>query len=255
MHARAALPRRARPGRLRVVTNSERGRIDVVCWDWNGTLLVDVDVARAAMNAVLRDRELPVIPDEDAYRRVFGFPIRDFYARLGIVEADFAVAADQYLRLFADTVGQASLHHGARAMLAAVNALELEQVLISATPEDTLHAQLAPHDVSDSFTQIHGITDVYAASKAHVVDSWLRASGHDPRRVLMVGDTNHDEEIAEALEVRFLRFQNGHQEPPDHGRHPVVSTLNDVAAHLHRESEYDTMASLASERQSDPADT
>lgn len=232
MRARAALPRRARPGRLRVVTNSERGRIDVVCWDWNGTLLDDVDVARAAMNAVLRDRELPVIPDQDAYRRVFGFPIRDFYARLGIVEAQFAAAADQYLRLFADMVGQASLHRDARETLATVSMLELEQVLISATPEDTLHAQLAPHDVSDSFTQIHGITDVYAASKAHVVDSWLRASGHDPRHVLMIGDTNHDEEIAEALEVRFLRFQNGHQEPPTHRRHPVIGKLRDVGAHL-----------------------
>lgn len=219
--------------------NSERDPIDVVCWDWNGTLLDDVDVARAAMNTVLQDRQLPVIPDQDAYRRVFGFPIRDFYARLGIAEADFAAAADQYLRLFADTVGQASLHQGARETLAAVNALELEQVLISATPEDTLQTQLAPHDVSDSFAQIHGITDVYAASKAHVVDSWLRASGHDPRRVLMVGDTNHDEEIADALDVRFLRFQNGHQEPPGHRRQPVIGQLRDVISHLEGTSAFD----------------
>ena len=61
-------------------------------------------------------------------------------------------------------------------------------------------------------------------SKSAVVATWLQASGHDPRRVLMVGDTNHDEEIASDLDVKFVRFSLGHQEPPDHDRYPVVHT-------------------------------
>jgi len=44
----------------------------------------------------------------------------------------------------------------------------------------------------------------------------------------MVGDTNHDEEIAEGLGLGFVRFARGHQEPPDHDRHPVVHHLRDV---------------------------
>ena len=87
--------------------------------------------------------------------------------------------------------------------------------------------------LNEYFTQTHGITDAYAASKAHVVESWLTTSGHDPRRVLMVGDTNHDEEIAEALNVQFIRFRNGHQEAPTHDRHTVVRHLRDVVRHVH----------------------
>ena len=211
---------------------TENAPIEVVCWDWNGTLLDDVEVARAAMNAVLRERSLPLIPDQDAYRRVFGFPIRSFYARLGLSDADFHDAADHYLRLFADTVGGASLHVDARETLASIRERGVEQVVISATPEATLERQLAPHALDDHFEQIHGITDPYAASKAHVVKSWLSTSGRDPRRVVMIGDTNHDEEIADALGVRFLRFQNGHQEAPDHGRHPVIARLGEVVGHL-----------------------
>ena len=212
--------------------------IDAVCWDWNGTLLDDVELACAAMNTVLVERELPVIRDHRAYRQVFGFPISDFYARLGIVADDFPAAADHYLRLFADAVGHASLHPGARATLAAVRHLNLEQVLISATPEEVLKQQLAPHALNDYFTQTHGITDAYAASKAHVVESWLGASGHDPRRVVMIGDTNHDEEIADALDVQFIRFRNGHQEPPTHDRHAVVGHLRDIVSYLsHRTSD------------------
>jgi phosphoglycolate phosphatase len=210
----------------------KRAHFDAVCWDWNGTLLDDVGVARAAMNTVLRDRQLPVIPDEDAYRQVFGFPIRGFYSRLGLDECIFVEAADQYLKLFAQTVGEASLQLEAGATLAAIGALGVEQVLISATPEDVLEQQLAPHAVDAHFSRILGITDVYTASKAHVVESWLKGSGHDPRRVLMVGDTNHDEEIAEALNVHFLRFARGHQQSPDHRRHPVVHDLRDVVSYL-----------------------
>ncbi|HXH33929.1 MAG TPA: HAD hydrolase-like protein [Plantibacter sp.] len=208
------------------------GMIDAVIWDWNGTLLDDVEVARAAMNTVLRTRDLAEIPDNGSYRRVFGFPIRAFYAQLGVDEAEFVAAADEYLARFAGSVGAASLHSDARTTLAAVDALDVEQVLISATPEDTLERQLAPHAVSHHFAQIRGITDVYAASKEDVVATWLAASGHAPGRVVMVGDTNHDEEIADALCVRFIRFRNGHQDPPSHGRHAIIGDLGDVLGHL-----------------------
>ena len=45
--------------------------ITAVIWDWNGTLLDDVEQARAAMNLVLADLGLPTIVDRPAYRAVF----------------------------------------------------------------------------------------------------------------------------------------------------------------------------------------
>jgi phosphoglycolate phosphatase len=209
-----------------------RTAVDVVCWDWNGTLLDDTLVALAAMNAVLHERGLAVLPDVDAYRKVFGFPVQDLYARLGIAPVDFRTAAGRYLELFASSVGQARLHAEAEGVLSAIGRLGVEQVLISATPGEVLRAQMAPHAIAGHFDQVLGITDAYAPSKADVVAGWLRSSGHDPRRVLMVGDTNHDEEIAEELALGFVRFGRGHQEPPDHDRHPVVHHLRDVVGHV-----------------------
>ena len=206
--------------------------VDAVCWDWNGTLLDDTAVALEAMNAVLDERGLPVIPDVEAYRRIFAFPVQVFYGRLGISDADFRAAAGRYLELFAFRVGRARLHAGAGATLSAIGQLGVEQVLISATVGDVLDTQMAGHAVAGHFDQILGITDAYAPSKADVVTGWLRASGHDPRRVLMVGDTNHDEEIAERLALGFIRFTRGHQQPPAHDRHPVVHHLGDVVLHV-----------------------
>jgi len=205
-----------------------------VCWDWNGTLLDDSDIALTAMNSVLSERGLPVLPDLDAYRARFGFPVQAFYAGLGITDIDFRVAAGRYLELFAARVSLARLQPEADATLSAIGRLGLEQVLISATVLDTLRHQLAPHAIERHFAQILGITDAYAASKADVVTTWLQSSGHDPSRVLMVGDTNHDEEIASDLSVSFVRFARGHQKPPDHDRQPVVHDLREVIRHVRR---------------------
>ena len=206
--------------------------IDAVCWDWNGTLLNDTDVARAAMNTVLTEHGLPALPDPAAYRGVFGFPVQGFYQRLGISDVDFRVAAGRYLELFAAQVHQARLRSEAVATLSAITRLGVEQVLISATLPETLRRQMAPHVIDEHFVQILGITDAYAPSKAAVVATWLQASGHDPRRFLMVGDTNHDEEIASALAVQFLRYSLGHQQPPDHDRYPVVHDLREVIEYV-----------------------
>ncbi|WP_170854066.1 HAD family hydrolase [Microlunatus flavus] len=206
--------------------------VEAVCWDWNGTLLDDAAVALTAMNVVLHERALPVLPDVDAYRHVFGFPVQAFYARLGIGDADFRPAAQRYLELFATEVARAPLHDGAGATLSAVGRLGVAQVLISATVPPVLERQMAPHGIARHFDQVLGITDAYAPSKTDVVARWLRSSGHTPERVLMVGDTNHDEEIAEELGVEFVRFARGHQEPPDHDRHPVVRHLRDVVQHV-----------------------
>jgi phosphoglycolate phosphatase len=142
------------------------------------------------------------------------------------------VAAERYLELFACRVGQARLHPEADAALSAIGRLGAEQVLISATVADVLHSQLAPHGVASHFDHVLGIEDAYAPSKSAVVASWLRSSGHDPRRVLMVGDTNHDEEIAEELALGFVRFAGGHQAPPEHDRHPVVHQLRDIVRYV-----------------------
>ena len=52
-------------------------------WDWNGTLLDDVAAAVGALNRMLVKRGARPITIEH-YRRRFGFPVRPFYAELGV---------------------------------------------------------------------------------------------------------------------------------------------------------------------------
>lgn len=185
-------------------------RIRAVCWDWNGTLLDDAELCRQVMNTVLVDRGHEPLADLDAYRSVFRFPIRDFYRSVGVGDDHFVPAATAYLALLATRVGKARLHEGAHRTVRAIGRLGIRQVLASATVADALAQQMAPHGLDGMFEAVLTIDDPYRASKHDVIRRWLTASGLAPGEVLVVGDTNHDEEIADDLGTQFLHFEAGH---------------------------------------------
>ena len=61
---------------------NERG-IEVVIWDFNGTILDDVDLVVRSVNGQLARRDLPSLTIE-RYRDIFGFPVADYYRRIGL---------------------------------------------------------------------------------------------------------------------------------------------------------------------------
>jgi len=189
--------------------------VRVVCWDWNGTLLDDVDRCLRAMNHVLEEYGLTAIADVEAYRASFGFPLADFYARHGISAAQFRDAADLYLRVLDSSALTAQLRPDARETMRRLSERGVRQVLASATLSDLLHEQLRPFELTDGFEAVLSITDPYAGSKHDVIASWVEQAGVDPEEVLLVGDTNHDRDIAHALGARFVHFDGGHQHLTD----------------------------------------
>jgi phosphoglycolate phosphatase len=57
-----------------------------IVWDWNGTLLDDLDYSIGVMNTLLARRALPLL-DRARYHALFDFPVRDYYYRLGFDQA------------------------------------------------------------------------------------------------------------------------------------------------------------------------
>lgn len=185
--------------------------VKAVCWDWNGTLLDDVARCLRVMNLMLTDFGRPTITDVVAYRAVFRFPLDRFYSDVGIGPGEYRAAVDRYLELLTADTTQVPLHAGARETLDLLRARGIAQVLASATLAPLLHAQLRPHGLADAFDEILSITDAHRASKRDVIAAWLQGAGYDPADVLLIGDTNHDHEIARELGTRFVHFAGGHQ--------------------------------------------
>ena len=74
-------------------------KIKHIIWDWNGTLLDDLDVSMAALNEVLKSEQLPLVLDKEEYRQYFQFPVIKYYEKVGFdfAKTPFDVLAKRYM--------------------------------------------------------------------------------------------------------------------------------------------------------------
>lgn len=72
-----------------------------IIWDWNGTLLNDIQLCVNIVNKLLSNHNIVQL-DVESYKNVFGFPIRDYYRRIGV---DFTKESFESLTvLIGDTI-------------------------------------------------------------------------------------------------------------------------------------------------------
>src|SRR5690242_2872785 len=89
-----------------------------VIWDFNGTLIDDVDIAVASMNCLLCKRELPLI-GKAKYKDILSFPIIDYYEKLGFNfnEESFEKLAIEFITEISTRKSHYKLHNGAFSVL------------------------------------------------------------------------------------------------------------------------------------------
>lgn len=181
-------------------------------WDFNGTILDDVQLGIDSVNAMLAPRGLPVIPDKDAYRAVFRFPIIEYYRGLGFDfdrEDYYTVLAPEWVANYMAGEPGCPLVPRVTETIAAVDRLGVTQVLISASHESQLIHQLRHLGLEHTFSEVCGLDNIHAGSKKQLAEDWMaRNPGAVP---LFVGDTLHDAEVADAVGADCVLFCGGHQ--------------------------------------------
>lgn len=55
-----------------------------IVWDWNGTLLDDLDVCLKSINTILEKYKLPKLKSVKEYREKFVFPVINYYKAIGL---------------------------------------------------------------------------------------------------------------------------------------------------------------------------
>lgn len=208
-------------------------RMQLVLWDWNGTLLDDVALCVDALNRLLARHGYARQYDLDSYRKIFGFPIRDYYIRAGFdfSRHSFDALAKSYMEDYIPASAACPLMPGAKEALARLQAAGLRQVILSASPITTLQRQTEERGVLPFFDRLLGLGDIYAKSKVELGLDYLRQSRFDPATAVMVGDSIHDFEVSRALGVQCLLYAGGHQRAEDLRATgaPVVNSLQEAA--------------------------
>ena len=184
-----------------------------VIWDWNGTLLDDAEWCLSCINTLLKARSLQPIADLRAYRDVFGFPVKDYYHRAGFNfdKEPFEIPAAEFIDLYHSDNSRFRLFNGAAEVLAAVNRMGLQQAILSASELSNLRSQICLFDIERYLDDIIGISNIYAESKVTAGQEYVARKGLDSSNTVLVGDTAHDHEVAQALGVHCILIANGHQ--------------------------------------------
>ena len=183
-----------------------------VIWDFNGTLLDDVDCCVSTLNTLLDERGLPPI-SRLQYLARFGFPVRDFYLELGFdfENEDFERLAATYMFRYAERLDGAALHDRAHDALGALRRRSVGQSVVSAMELSLLRRLLERFGLAPYMTHVRGLDHNTANSKVALglalqQDLELRAE-----QLLLVGDTLHDLEVARAIGCGCLLYARGHQ--------------------------------------------
>lgn len=182
-----------------------------VLWDWNGTLLDDVQTAVDVNNDIFPGFGIQPLKDVEAYHRVFCFPVREYYRALGVTDDMFDDVANAWMRGYMERSKTCCLMPHAIEALEAFHQAGLGQAILSASKKEYLHMQLAKYPIGQYFQAALGLNHIYATSKVDLAKGFLKDHGVDPKKAIFLGDTLHDAEVAQAIGCDCLLIEGGHQ--------------------------------------------
>ena len=187
-------------------------QFDHIIWDWNGTILNDLPLTVSIMNDQLtKNARTPMSLDE--YRGCFAFPLRDFYGRTGLADSD-----EEFMRLnsaffteYTKKRGECTLHDGVTQILDTFIENGGTHSILSAYSQDALTSMVKLFGIDSKFKYIKGVNNFDGSSKVDEGHTLLSMLEYKTSKILFVGDTMHDYEVACSLGVQCALIAKGHQ--------------------------------------------
>ena len=202
-----------------------------IIWDWNGTLLNDLDFCISTINTLLQKRNLPVLT-RATYKEVFSFPVKKYYAAIGFnfEKEDFSVPAREFIDLYDLGVENCQLQKFAIGVLQHFKNNGKRQFVLSAMKQNMLETTLKQNQIFQFFEAVAGLNDHYAVSKIERGEQLISSQHIDKNDSVIIGDTIHDFEVAERLGISCILVADGHQSAKRLYQTgcPVIENLNQL---------------------------
>lgn len=211
----------------------------VIAFDLDGTLVETAPDLMGALNGVLVEQGLPVLPAEGA-RHLIGRGARALLVRgfaasgrtLG--DADAAPLVDRFLEIYFDRIADESYPYPG--CVKALDALRRRgaRLVVCTNKMTYLSVELLQRlDLIHRFEAVIG-ADAAPAPKPdprHVLHA-IAAAGGDPSRAVMVGDSINDVASAQAAGVPAIVFPFGYTDVPAHalGAERLIDHYDDLIA-------------------------
>ncbi len=186
----------------------------VLIWDFNGTIIDDVDYCINIENTMLKERNMDFISTYEQYRRDFCFPVIDYYYKIGYTfeEESYADISVEFNDMYNAGFDSIRLMDGFEELIAQARKEGYKNVILSASRQDFLDDQCRRLGIDHHFDQILGIDNNLGGSKIDMALKWMSTADVHPDDCRYIGDTLHDMETAEALGIgNFTLIACGHQ--------------------------------------------
>ena len=204
-----------------------------IIFDFNGTLLDDVDLGLKLINEFLEYQHKPIL-DMNRYRHIFGFPIRDYYVRAGLdlnmdkFEELALIYNEKYMReslsckLYPEVVDLLVWLHDNGYFL----------ICLSSSEINNLSFQLGYYKIRSLFDKIIGTSTIEGGSKKELGYEFIKSNNIDPKEVMCIGDSLPDCEVAELIGCDYLLYTKGHQHPDFFEGRTTIDNLEEVRKYL-----------------------
>lgn len=179
-----------------------------ILWDWNGTLLDDVTASINSINVSLKKYGLPLL-DKQRYFEIFCFPVKKYYKRLGFDLSKYEELAQEFIDNYLIESYNSTLQQEAEKTLNYIKKLGIKQSILSASERQVLIDKLDLFNISKYFEDILALDNIYAESKMQIGLEWIK-NRHNSDKVLLVGDSIHDYEVASQMNIDCILFSGGH---------------------------------------------
>lgn len=187
-------------------------KIKNIIWDFNGTIINDLDLCLNILNEMLIDKGLAPVTKQK-YLDIFTFPIKEYYELAGFDFSihDFSELTSEFIEKYQEASLSCPLHKHVVKTLAKLQKLGYHQYLLSASQIDNLMQQVNHFKIPKYFDGIIGIDNVEAKGKIEVGLNYFKNHNLSATNTIFIGDTLHDVEVANALNCAILLYSKGHQ--------------------------------------------
>lgn len=194
-------------------------KIELVVWDWNGTILADTQACMDAGNHVITTFGGTPVPRRQ-YAATFDFPSIEFYCRQGCDRKalERPGAADVFHDFYEERARHCRTRRGARETLDWLRQHSIDSVILSNHIQEAILVQLKRLGLTDYFDEVLANIDRGAANvgknKVQRLEDYLTRTRHNPLNAVIVGDSTEDVVIGKKLHMRTTALRDGYFSTP-----------------------------------------
>ncbi len=185
-------------------------------FDWNGTIVADVQAGLEASNANIRLFGKPDITMTE-YRAAQNFPIMHFYAAVGIPADDVLARMDDLQKTFYEVYSARSANcrtrRGVRQLLEWLRTQNVDCIVLSNHMTDFIENEIKRLNLDPYFQVVlanHDSIDiVHRTQKRERLSEFMIKRGYCPDDCFIIGDSIEEPEVARHLGLYSIAVSGG----------------------------------------------